>query len=299
MMDRLQTAIGNLDNETLKFEPRDQVQALSEIFVGLTRIVKDGLPDPGALRPRDLHCAGYYREIQFARLAKATGLFDSAGKALGGRELDVNSSIFDADNMAHTFHAMRRGVDKSILPISVVAGEHHNRMTGRALSELLRELRYDFQTPNERLVEIQSNAAAKERAEYRDAVQGLAEAYVCMTSDRKAAAAVHDYVQRKGPRLERETIDAMREALNLADASDKYASLPEEVRNRCIDLCLVLAEHGDNRLLEILDAAEQRGVFHDRDTIAGGLEDGPTSGPGDDDEPGRDHHRSRGRGLSR
>ena len=266
--------------------------------MGLTRIEKDGLPDPGALRPRDLHYAGYYREIQFGRLAKATGLFDSAGKALSVRELDVNSSIFDADNMAHTFHAMRRGADKNVLPVSVVAAEHRNRVPGRALSELLRELRHEFQTPNERLVEIQSNAAAKERAEYRDAVQGLADAYVRMTGDRKAAAVIHDYVQRKEPRLERETIDAMQEALNLAEASDRYSELPETVRNRCIDLCLVLAEHGDNRLLEILDAAEQRGAVRDRDMFAGGLEDGPTGGHDDDNEPSRDHHRSRGRGLT-
>jgi hypothetical protein len=299
MMDRLQTAIGNLDSETLKFEPRDQVQALNEIFVGLTRIEKDGLPNPDALRPWDLHYAGYYREIQFGRLAKATGLFDSAGKALSVRELDVNGSIFAADNMAHTFHAMRKGADKSILPVSVVAAEHRNRMYGRALSELLRELRHEFQTPNERLVEIQSNAAAKERAEYRDAVQGLAETYVRLTGDRKAAAAVHDYVQRKEPRLERETINAMREALNLAEASDRYSELPEAIRMRCIDLCLVLAEHGDNRLLDILDAAEQRGAVRDRDMIAGGSEDDHTGGHDDDDEPGRDHHRSRGRGLSR
>jgi hypothetical protein len=178
MMDRLQTAIGNLDSETLKFESRDQVQALSELFVGLTRIEKDGLPNPDALRPRDLHYAGYYREIQFGRLAKATGLFDSMGKALDVRELEVNSSIFDADNMAHTFHAMRSGADKSVLPVSVVAAEHRNRVPGRALSELLRELRHDFQTPNERLVEIQSHAAARERSGYRDAVQGLADVYV-------------------------------------------------------------------------------------------------------------------------
>ena len=119
-----------------------------------------------------------------------------------------------------------------------------------------------------------------------------------MTGDRKAAAVIHDYVQRKEPRLERETIDAMREALNLADASDKYAALPEEVRNRCIDLCLVLAEHGDNRLLDILDAAEQRGADRDRE-IVGSLEDDHMGGHDDDDEPGRDLHRSRGRGLSR
>ena len=156
MMDRLQTAIGNLDSETLKFEPRDQVQALSEIFVGLTRIVKDGLPNPDALRPRDLHYAGYYREIQFGRLAKATGLFDSAGKALSVRELDVNGSIFAADNMAHTFHAMRRGADKSILPISGVAAEHRNRVPGRVLSELLRNCAMSFRR--------RTNASWKSRA---------------------------------------------------------------------------------------------------------------------------------------
>jgi hypothetical protein len=122
-----------------------------------------------------------------------------------------------------------------------------------------------------------------------------------MTGDRKAAAAVHDYVQRKEPRLERETIDAMREALNLAGTPDRYSELPEAIRNRCIDLCLVLAQHGDNRLLDILDAAEQRSAVRDRDMIAGELEDSPTSGFSDCDENklSRGHDRGRGRGLSR
>ena len=64
---------------------------------------------------------GYYREIQFGRLAKATGLYDNFGKSQGARQVDLNSSIFEADNMAHKFRAARGGPDRSALPMSVVA----------------------------------------------------------------------------------------------------------------------------------------------------------------------------------
>jgi hypothetical protein len=77
MIERLNTAIGNLDSDTLKMEAPDQVQALNAIMVGLMRIARDGLPDAGKLRERDLHYAGYYHEIQFGRLAKASGLYDN------------------------------------------------------------------------------------------------------------------------------------------------------------------------------------------------------------------------------
>ena len=67
----LRTAIGNLDDYTLKIQPPDQGQALNRISVGIIRIERDGFPDPAGLRPRDLHYAEHYRSIQFGRLAKA------------------------------------------------------------------------------------------------------------------------------------------------------------------------------------------------------------------------------------
>jgi hypothetical protein len=54
------------------------------------------LANPAALRPRDLHYVGYYHEIQFGRLAKATGHYDNWGKSEDARHVDINSSIFDA-----------------------------------------------------------------------------------------------------------------------------------------------------------------------------------------------------------
>ena len=54
MIERIKTAIENLDSETVNIQPRDQVQALYAINAGLTRIKKDGLPDLATLRPRDL-----------------------------------------------------------------------------------------------------------------------------------------------------------------------------------------------------------------------------------------------------
>jgi hypothetical protein len=39
-----------------------------------------------------LHYAGYYHEIQFGRLAKATDLCDNFGKAEDVRHNDLNSS---------------------------------------------------------------------------------------------------------------------------------------------------------------------------------------------------------------
>jgi hypothetical protein len=55
MIDQLKTSVGNLDADTLRIQPRVEMQALSGIAVGLVRIEKDGLSDPTALRPRDLH----------------------------------------------------------------------------------------------------------------------------------------------------------------------------------------------------------------------------------------------------
>jgi hypothetical protein len=176
MIEQLRTSMENLDNDTLKIQPRDQQQALNGIYLGLTRIEKDGLPGPAALRPRDLHHAGYYHEIQFGRLAKATGLYYS-WKSRDVRHVDVNSSIFDADDLAHRFHAMRGGADNSILPVSIVAPEHPNRVPGRLLSDLMRELRREQQTPAERLAEAAISASAKDREQHRDAVRGLARQY--------------------------------------------------------------------------------------------------------------------------
>jgi hypothetical protein len=127
---QLKTSIANLDAETLRIQPRDQLQALTGIAASLARIEKDGFADTAALRARDLHYAGYYREIQFGRLAKATGLYGNMGKSEDARLIDVNRSIFDADDMAHKFHVMRGGVDRSVLPESVVGPGHRESGAG-------------------------------------------------------------------------------------------------------------------------------------------------------------------------
>lgn len=268
LMGHLKAAVRNLDLETWKIQAQDQQQALQSIYDGLTRIEKDGLPDPAALRPRDLHYAAYYHEIQFGRLAKATGLYEN-WKSPDPRHVDVNRSIFDADDMAHKFHAMRAGPDKSRLPVSVVAPEHRGRVPGRSLSELLRELRHEYQRPEERLEELAKLSAARAREEYRDSVRDLSQQYVRMTGDADAAGAIHDYVQRQKPALDREMIDAMRHALQTAvDPGGDYLELPEAVRNRCLDLCLALDSQDDGRLLDILDAADGRGRSRGKETEA-------------------------------
>jgi hypothetical protein len=259
LMGHLKGAILNLDSETLKIEPAGERQALNAIYDGLIRIEKDGLPDPEALRPRDLHYAGYYHEIQFGRLAKATGLYENRNSP-DPRHVAVNRSIFDADDMAHKFHAMRAGPDKSRLPVSVVSPEHRDRVPGRLLSELMRELRHEYQRPQERLEELAASAAARAREEYRDSVRGLAQQYVRMTGDADAAASIHDYMQRQKPPLDRPLIEAMRQTLQAAtDPAGDYLGMPEAVRNRCLDLCFALDSQGDGRLLDILDAADARG----------------------------------------
>jgi hypothetical protein len=191
-------------------------------------------------------------------LAKATDLYNNWDKSFRHqdvRSVDINRCIFDADNMAHRFHAMRGAADKNILPDSVVAPKRRDLTPGRSLSELMRELRREHLTPLERLAEF-------EIAAYRDAVQGLAETYARITGDPKAAALIHDYLRRQEPRLDREAIDAMREALQVAATSTReYPALPDAVRNRCLEMCFALLdEHGDSRLIGILDAAEGRGV---------------------------------------
>ena len=269
----LKTAVANLDPETLRLQAPAELQALTAIGVGLARIEKDGVPNPAALRARDLHYAGYYHEIQFGRLAKETGLFDNFGKSEDARLRDVNSSIFHTDDLAHQFHAMRTGADKSILPMSVVAPQHRDRVPDRLLSELMRELRFEYQTAHERVIEAQTVNAAQGRKQHRDAVEGLASSYAEITNDPKAAALIRDYVQRKDPPLDRDTIKAMAVALRAAASpGGDYLAIPEAIRDNCVDLCLALAEQGDNRLIGILDAAEARQPPTDIDLDPIGLE---------------------------
>jgi hypothetical protein len=252
----LKTAFGNLDGETWRFQARDEREALGMIGIGLARIEKDGLPNPAALRPRDLHYAGYYHEIQFGRLAKATRLFDNFGKAEDPRHKDLNSSIFDADDLAHRFHEMRSGPDKTLLPVSIVSSEHRDRVPGRLLSEVVRELRDEYVKPGE----LAALSAAREGAADRDAGRALAQQYARVTGDSHAAASIHDYLRGQQPSLDREMIDAMRKALQAAaDPGGDYLVAPEAVRNQCLDLCFALERQGDARLIEILDAAEGRG----------------------------------------
>ena len=283
IIDKQKTAIGNLDSETRKIEAPDQVQALNAIIVGLGRIEKDGAPDAAKLRERDLHYAGYYHEIQFGRLAKATGLYQNMDKSPDARLRDVNACIFDADDMAHRFHDMRSGFDKSVLPVSVVSPGHRERVPGRSLSELMRELRHERQTPAERRAEIEKMAAAKAREERRGAVEGLAAAYARITGDPEAGAVIRDHAARREPELEAESLREMRQALEIAAAPDgDYLAVAEVVRQHCVALCLELDARGDRRLLDILDAAEGRGTAG-RKTIDAGLSNA-AAGAGEKDE---------------
>jgi hypothetical protein len=256
MINQLKTSIENLDSDTLRIQPPKEHQALKDIYVGLVQITNDRLPNAAALRSRDLHYAGYYREIQFGRLAKESGLFDNFGKSPDPRRLDINRSIFDADNLAHKFHTLRTGPDD--LPMSVVAPNHRDRVPGRLLSELLRELRYEYQKPGERLAELNNADEARRREQYRNAVHGLADTYASITSDPKAAGLIWDYVQRHRPRLDQETIDAMRDALRVAATFDgNYQAVPDVIRNQCMDMCLALDIQGDSRLFGIIDQADK------------------------------------------
>jgi hypothetical protein len=174
------------------------------------------------------------------------------------REVAVSSSIFDADDMAHKFHFMRGLTDKNVLPASVVGSG--SLIAGRPLSELMRQVRHDLQMPAERLAEREVAAAETARQQYREAVRGLAQQYARMTGDPDAATLVHDYVQLERPPLDREIIDAMRKALEVAAApAGDYLAQPEAVQRRCLEMCLAFSKLGDNRLLDILDAAERRG----------------------------------------
>ena len=257
MIHDMKTAIENLDPDTQRILPPGEMQILRSFAAALIRIEKDRMADPVALRPRDLHYAGYYHEIQFGRLAKATKLYDNWGKSPDPRKVDINSSISDADDMAHKFHTLRRGDTKAILPVSVVAHNHRDRVPGRALSDLIIELRFQLQTPAERQAELQAATITRTREQYRDAVQGLATAYAEVTGDPKAAAMIRDYVQRQESPLDRQEVDTLREALQLAAARDKmYAALPETTHNRFLELCWGLDEQGDSRLVPIFNAAE-------------------------------------------
>jgi len=258
ILTQLKTAVANVDGQSRSRMPPDQLEALHSIDGGLARIEMDGLPNAEALRARDLHYAGYYREILFGRLAKATDLYDNYGRASDPREVDVNSSIFDADDFAHKFHALRTGHDKSRLPVSVVAPDHRDRISGRLLSELVRELRRERQTPTEQLKELEKVRETRGREEQQDAIRKLAETYADITGDPKAEAPVRSYLQRHEPPLERDAIDAMREALYIAAARDgSYATIAEATRDRCLELSLALdAQQSDGRLIDILDAAE-------------------------------------------
>ena len=257
----LRTAIGNLDDYTLKIQPPDQGQALNRIMVGIIRIERDGLPDPAGLRPRDLHYAEHYRSIQFGRLVKATGLFDNWDKSFrrdDPRYVDINARIFTADDLAHKFHDMRGGADKSILPASVVAAAQQAGVPGRPISETMRELRYEHQTPEEVLDEFNTAETDKAREQRREAVRGFAQDYARITGDPKAAARIHDYVQRQSPMLNTDAITEMRAALHVAvDPKGDYPAVPETVRNHCLYLCFALEKQGDTRLLDILNAADQ------------------------------------------
>jgi hypothetical protein len=255
-------AIQNLDSETLRvLAPRDR-EILNKIAGGLRRLDQDGLPDAGALRPRDLHYAGYYHEIQFARLAKQSGVFDvQRGLPADAVKNDVRQSISTGDDMAHVFHTLRIGVGiNERLPASVVAPDRPGAVPGRAISQLIREVLRNYQTPAELVREAQVAENAKAREQYRNAVDWLAQDYARIAGDAKAAEPVRAYAARQVPPLGLETIHAMREGLRVAaDPTGDYRGLPEEVQKACLMLCYGLEGEGDWRLIHILDAADARG----------------------------------------
>lgn len=257
MIVELKNAIGNLDRDTLRRLPPDQETELRALGTGLLRIEMDGLPDPSALRPRDLHYAGYYREIHFGRLAKNSGLFDNFGASSDPRAVDVNTCIFDTDHFAHKFHELRKGPDKSILPVSVVSAEHRDRVPGRLLSEIVRELRRDRQSMAERVNELVEAGEARIREALQQAMRNLAGAYADITNDLKAAERVQTFLQRQNPPLAIDAIEDMRDALYFAAARDRrYMAQPETVRDGCLALALALDAQDDPRLIDTLDAAE-------------------------------------------
>jgi hypothetical protein len=260
-MGELKSAMENLESETLGLLAANDMRVLNQIARGIGQLEKDGLPDPASLRPRDLHYAGYYREIQYARLAKATREFDlaQAGIHTDPRYRDVRRSISTGDDMAHRFHELRRGADRSELPASVVAPGRRDGVPGRPVSELIRELRHDFQTPTERATETQMAQKAQDREQYRGAVEGLAQDYARITGDPKAAALIRAHVERRVSPLDLETVEGMREGLRVAaDPAGNYRALPEPVQKVCLTLCFGLEEMDDGRLIGILDAADAR-----------------------------------------
>jgi hypothetical protein len=204
------------------------------------------------------------------------------------RRVDVNKCIFETDDLAHKFHAMRGGDEKSILPMSIVAPNRPYRVPGRTLSEVLRELRDEQQTPAERLIELETRA----REERRDAIKGLAQTYVRMTGDEKAGAAVDKYMQGRGAGLDRDAIDGLRQGLEIAaSAPAQYRDLLKTVQDRCVDMCLALfEEQRDSRLLDIVDAAERSGEIDKRETMDPGL----ILDEGEAPEPGLDPDTERG-----
>ena len=219
----------------------------------------DGLPDPAALRPRDLHYAGYYREIHFGRLAKKSGLFDNYGTSPDPRAVDVNKSIFDSDHFAHKFHELRKGPDKSSLPVSVVSPEHRDRVPGRLLSEIVRELRRERQSMAERMNELVQAAEVRIREELQQAMSKLAGTYADITGDPKAAAPVQTYLQRQNPPLAIDAIEDMRDALYFAAARDRryMAHAAKQCATDAWQLGLALDAQRDRRLIDTLDAAER------------------------------------------
>jgi hypothetical protein len=255
----LKSALRNLDSETLRVLAPKDMQILNGLARGLGQIEKDGMANAAALRPRDLHYAGYYREIQFARLVKETGLFDlEAGSPGNALRNDIRGSISTGDKMAHTFHEMR-GPDMRELPASVVAPDRPNAVPGRPVSELIRELRRESQSGLERVSETQIAAKAQAQELYRGAVDGLAQDYMRITGDAKAAAPVLAYAARQVPPLDLETIAAMREGLRVAaDPAGDYRRLAESVQKACLQLYFGLEEEGDRRLIDILDRADAR-----------------------------------------
>jgi hypothetical protein len=258
LLSELKITAGNLDRESLLSLRPEEQDALKSLFSAIEQIEEDGLAKAGELRPRDLHYAGYYREILFARLGKATGLFDNFGKSTDPRLNEINRAIFKADDFAHRFLNLRSGPRKAILPQSVVAPGLRAGRGNRALSEMIREQREIYQTPAERLQEMEQAATDRARQQYDQAAESLVALYQKMTRTRAAGDLIRKALAQH-PQFGSKDLHALTSSLKTAmDAESNYLAQPQEVLDLSIRLGCALDDLGDSRLLGVIEAAEMR-----------------------------------------
>jgi len=261
VISHLRTAIGNLDEYTLKIQPPDQGQALNRIMVGIIRMERDGLPDPARLRPRDLHYAEHYRSIQFGRLVKATGLFDNSDKSFrrdDPRYVDINNRIFIVETWrtnsticaeVPTRASCQQALWRPRRRPAFRAGRFQKRCASCGVNIRHPKRYWTSLTPPKRTRPV--NSAGKRYAALRKITRILP-----ATPGRRRVSMTMCSGSRRC--WNTDAITEMREALHVAiDPKGDYPALPETVRNHCLYLCFALEKQGDTRLLEILNAADQ------------------------------------------